>query len=345
MSSSSTYTRIVLNERPKADFEPNTFRTEVVPLEFNPTNDEVVVHVTDISLDPAMRGFVRDVRSYLPPVKIGAVMRATGLGVVVKAGPKSNFKKGDNVMGPVGFTEYAMLKEGQLEKLDLPKGGQLLDFLNTLGLPGLTAYFGLHNVGKIKKGERLFVSGAAGAVGSLVVQLGKKAGAEVIAIAGTQEKCDWLKNELGADKVLNYKSPTFRKDFRKCGYLDVFFDNVGGDMLDLALGNLNLNARIVLCGAISDYNAVQPKGLKNYMTLISQRATIQGFVIFDFEKEYKAARAELAGYLAEGSVKRKFHIVEGLTQAPAALPMLFSGKNDGKLVVKVSNGPTASAKL
>lgn len=201
----------------------------------------------------------------------------------------------------------------------------------------MTAYFGLHDVGKLKAGETLVVSGAAGSVGSLVCQLGKRAGARVIGIAGSPEKCSWVETELGADKALNYKSPTFKQDFRDAvGYLDVYFDNVGGEILDLALTRLNKRARIALCGAISAYNSTA-YGLRNYMTLIAQRAKIEGFLVLDYASEYPRAIKELAVGLADGSIKRKFHIVEGLENAPKALPMLYSGANDGKLIVKVSD--------
>ncbi|KAI6013465.1 hypothetical protein BKA83DRAFT_4361875 [Pisolithus microcarpus] len=335
---SSTYTSIVLRERPVADILPDTFETKTASKDdLVPGPEQVVVRVTYVSLDPAMRGWLKDARSYLPPVQIGEVMRAVGLGVVVQVGSGSQFKEGDLVSGTVGWTEYAVLDDKKLQKITTPPGCTSLDFLNTLGLTGMTAYFGLHDVGKLKAGETLVVSGAAGAVGSLVCQLGKRAGARVIGIAGSPEKCSWVETELGADKVLNYKLPTFKQDFRDAvGYLDVYFDNVGGEILDLALTRLNRHARIVLCGAISAYNATAP-GLRNYMTLIAQRAKMEGFIVFDYESEYPMAIKELAVGLADGSIKRKFHIVEGLENAPKALPMLYSGANDGKLVVKVSD--------
>ncbi|KAF4571113.1 hypothetical protein EYR40_007600 [Pleurotus pulmonarius] len=339
MSTPSQYKRIVLNERPVGDIEPNTFRTEVPAFDLKPGNGEALVKVTWLSLDPAMRGYLRDARSYLPPVKIGETMRAMGLGVVVQAGSDSKFKVGDNVSGAFGWTEFAVMKDKDLTALKLYPGIQLLDYLNTLGSSGLTAYFGLKDIGKLKAGETLLVSGAAGSVGAIVCQLGKQLGAKVYAIAGTPEKCDWLVKELGVDGAFNYKSPKFREELKTMGYLDVFFDNVGGDILDIALTRLNQGARIVLCGAISAYNAAKPKGISNYLTLISQRATIQGFIVFDYAKRYPEALAELSKGLANGSIKRKFHIVEGIEQAPVALPMLFSGGNTGKLVVKVADEP------
>ncbi|KAJ7127006.1 alcohol dehydrogenase [Mycena epipterygia] len=333
------YKRIVLNSRPEGDIEPTTFRTETLPLDLKPGVREVLVQVTWLSLDPAMRGYIRDARSYLPPVKIGETMRAQGLGVVIQAGNDSVLKVGQLVSGPFGWTEFAVMQDKHVEKITVPKGVQALDFLNTLGSSGLTAYFGLRDVCDLKPGDKLLVSGAAGSVGSVVCQLGKRAGATVYAIAGSQEKCEWLEKELGVDKAFNYKSPTFRQDFKEAGYIDVYFDNVGGDILDMVLTRLNKGARIALCGAISQYNATKPKGLQNYLTLISQRAKIQGFIILDYTAEFPAAIEEMARGLVDGSIKRKFHIVEGLEQAPVALPMLFSGGNTGKLVVKVSDEP------
>ncbi|EGN99243.1 hypothetical protein SERLA73DRAFT_137496 [Serpula lacrymans var. lacrymans S7.3] len=338
--SPQTYTQIVLRERPVGDILPDTFTIESKPFDakLDPGSEQALVQITYLSLDPAMRGWLRDTRSYMPPVQIGEVMRAGGLGVVVKAGEGSKFSVGDLVSGTLGWTEYAVLPDKKLTKIIPPPGTTALDFLNTLGMPGMTAYFGLHDVGQIKAGETLVVSGAAGAVGSLTCQLGKAVGARVIAIAGSTEKCAWLEQELGVDKAINYKSPTFKEDFKNAvGYLDVFFDNVGGDILDFALTRLKKGARIALCGAISEYNSTKPKGLTSYLTLIAQRAKIQGFIVFDYESEYPRAIAEMAKALANGSIKRKFHIVEGLENAPKALPMLFSGGNTGKLVVKVSD--------
>jgi len=334
-----SFTRIVLRERPKAEILPDTFESQTVSKDVLKAGvREVVVQVTYLSLDPAMRGWLRDTRSYLPPVQIGEVMRAFGLGMVAEAGEGSVFTKGDLVSGVLGWTEFAVLKDKALRKITPFPGTTPLDFLNTLGMQGMTAYFGLHDVGKLKAGETLLVSGAAGAVGSLVCQLGKRAGAKVVALAGSDDKCAWLENELGVDVALNYKRTTFKEDFKNAvGYLDVFFDNVGGEILDLALKHLNKDARIALCGAISAYNSPTTRGLQNYMNLIAQRAKIQGFVVLDYASQYPRAIADLAVGLADGTIKRKFHIVTGLENAPTALPMLFSGANTGKLVVQVAN--------
>ncbi|KZP02895.1 NAD(P)-binding protein [Athelia psychrophila] len=316
--SSTQFSKITLRSRPVADIIPSeNFQTE---------------HASLSSLVPGAKQVL---------VKIGETMRAGGLGVVVKAGEGSKFAKGDTVYGTPGWAEYAVVDDKTCTKIEPPKGTDALDFLNTLGMPGMTAYFGLHDIGRIKKGETLVVSGAAGAVGSLVCQLGKRLGCKVIAIAGSPDKCEWLETDLGVDKALNYKSPTFYKEWKELGYLDVYFDNVGGDILDFALTRLNRDARIVLCGAISQYNSAKPAGLTAYLNLISQRASITGFVVFDFAARYHEAIADIGAGVADGSIKRKFHIVDGLAQAPEALKMLFTGGNTGKLVVKVSDGSIA----
>jgi len=217
----------------------------------------------------------------------------------------------------------------------LPSGSETLDFLGPLGMTGMTAYFGLLDVGQPKPGETLVVTGAAGATGSMVCQIGKLKGLKVIAIAGSDDKCSWLENEIGVDKALNYKSPTFTEDFKQIGYLDVMFDNVAGDILNLALTRLNKGARVVLCGAISQYNAAKPTGLTSYLSLISQRAKIQGFIVFDYASRYNEAKQDISQWISEGKIKRKFHVVDGLERCPETLQLLFSGGNTGKLIVKV----------
>ncbi|KAJ7183674.1 hypothetical protein C8R46DRAFT_1159154 [Mycena filopes] len=295
----ATYKQIVLNSRPEGDIEPTTFRTETLPFNLEPSVDEVLVQVTWLSLDPAMRGWIRDRRSYMEPVKIGA------------------HSVGELVTGTFGWTEFVVMKDKDVQKITVPAGTQVLEFLNIIGMSGLSAYFGLRDVCAVKPGEILVVSGAAGSVGSVACQLGKKAGATVYAIAGSQEKCDWLVQELGVDKAFNYKSPTFEEDFKKAGYIDAYFDN---------------GARIALC------DTAKPAGIYNYFNLTSQRAKLQGFFMqvssFDYAAEFPAAREEMARSLVDGSIKSKFHIVEGLDQAPVT-----PGGNIGKLVVKVSEAP------
>ncbi|KAF8508529.1 hypothetical protein BU17DRAFT_56720 [Hysterangium stoloniferum] len=334
----SQVTEIVLSERPKGGpVTSTTFTKRSTPLVNTLAPGEVLIRVDWLSLDPAMRGWLNDTRSYITPVQIGEKMRAGGLGTVVKtSGAKS--KVGDVVRGVFGWCDYVIVQEKTLE-MTIPKGLNELDFLSTLGMPGLTAYFGLLDVGKIQPGETLVVSGAAGAVGSVVCQIGKIKGARVIALAGSDDKVTWLENELGVDKGLNYKSPTFVADFKKhVGYLDVYFDNVGGTTLDLCLGRLKQGARIALCGAISAYNEAKPRGLQGYLNLISQRAKIEGFIVFDYADRYDSAIQEMARWIDEGKLKRKFHIVEGLEKCPEYMNILFSGGNTGKLYASVSSG-------
>ncbi|KAF8263880.1 alcohol dehydrogenase [Lactarius quietus] len=301
------YTQIVLNERPITDITPNTFRIEKVPFNLKP-----------------------HMRTYTTPVQIGEVMRAAGLATVVEVGEGSKLQPGDLVQGMLAWTEFAVLEEASAQKLAIPPGCQLLDLLGPLGLTsGITAYFGVLGVGKIKAGNTLVVSGAAGSVGSMACQIGKIYGAKVIGIAGSDDKCRWLKEELKIDAALNYKSSTFQEEFKDAvGYLDVFFDNIGGDILDLALTRLNKGARVVLCGAISQYNAPEPKGISAYMNLVFQVANIEGFLILSF--------SDISKWISEGRIIRRFHIIEGLEKAPESLPLLFSGGNTGKLVVHVS---------
>ncbi|KDQ15908.1 hypothetical protein BOTBODRAFT_130652 [Botryobasidium botryosum FD-172 SS1] len=329
-----TSLRIFLAERPSGHITSSTFASERIPLP-TPSEGEVLVRVDYVSLDPAMRFWLDDVPSYIPPVQIGETMRAGGLATVVKGGKL--YKEGDLITGFVGWSEYAVVQECMIRKITPTEGIKELDYLGPLGATGLTAYFGLLHVAQLKAGETLVVSAAAGAVGSVVCQIGKLKGARVIGLAGSEDKCAWLRKEIGVDHALNYKDKDFAKEFvDKVGYLDVFFDNVGGDILDLALTRLNQKARITVCGAISVQHVEEPKGPTNYAQLIIQRARMEGFVVFDFYQQFDEAVAEMSQWMREGSLKRKFHIEEGLEKCPEYLPLLYSGGNTGKLLVKVS---------
>ncbi|EJD06584.1 alcohol dehydrogenase [Fomitiporia mediterranea MF3/22] len=333
---SQNHTQYVLAERPKEHVLATTFRKETVPTP-QPGEKQVLVKVNYLSMEPAMRGWLNDRRSYIPPVQIGEVMRAGGLGTVVAAGPNSKFKTGDIVTGLLGWTEFALLDDKGLSTIDVPPRAELLDFLGILGTTGLTAYFGLLDVGQIKPGETLVVSGAAGAVGSIVCQIGKIKGAKVVGIAGGDDKCTWLKNEIGIDVALNYKSETFHEEFKKdVGYFDVYFDNVGGEILNFLLTRMNKKARIALCGAISDYNKPVPDGLTSYLNLISMSAKMEGFIVLNYKDQWPAGVAELANWIADGKLKRRFTIVHGLEKAYDAMNMLFTGGNTGKLIVQVA---------
>ncbi|KAF9507506.1 hypothetical protein BS47DRAFT_1488813 [Hydnum rufescens UP504] len=330
----SSTKRVHLAKRPKDFIDGQTFALETIPLR-TPGPGEVVVRVDYVALDAAMRGWIRDMRSYVPPVKIGETMRAYALGTVLT--DAKTVKKGDRVIGMFGWAEFVTVGESSLRKITPPPYTDALDFLNLLGLTGLTAYFGLLRVGNIKPGETLVVSGAAGATGSTVCQFGKLLGAKVIGIAGAADKCKWLVDDLGIDKAYNYKDKGWKDAFKKeVRTLDVFFDNVGGDTLDFFLTRLNQNARVVLCGAISGYNSQSFSGLRNYMALITQRAKIEGFLTMDYADQYSEAEAAIARWIREGKLKRKFHIETGLAECPQHLALLFQGGNTGKLVVRIS---------
>ncbi|KAK9900255.1 NAD(P)-binding protein [Cystobasidium minutum MCA 4210] len=330
-----TFKRIVLAERPETDIQDNTFKTETAPLPDKSSlkDDEVLIKVEHLSLDPAMRGWLRDTRSYLPPVKIGEVMRAGGLGSVVALGPNvKSLKEGDHVEGILGWQEYSVVSEKTLTKRVPPQGAQLTDYLGVLGMPGQTAYWGITDVGQIKPGETVVVSGAAGAVGSTVCQIAKLRGCNVVGIAGGKDKCEWLEKDLGI-KAIDYKASNFHEEFKKIGYLDVYFDNVGGDMLDFALTRLKQHARIVLCGAISDYNSVKPKGLSSYLSLIAMRGRLQGFIVFDYKERYAEAEKEMAQWIAEGKLKRRETVLYGIENCVKGLQGIFKGANTGKMLI------------
>lgn len=285
-----------------------------------------------------------DTRSYIPPVKIDEVMRGFALGKVT-ASKSSKFNVGDYVQGSPGWTEVAVCKDKDLEPVVVPPGGRLTDIMGVLGLTGLTAFFGLIEVGKVKAGDFVVVSGAAGATGSVVVQIAKLKGARVLGLAGSEDKVAWLK-ELGCDDALNYKDAGFVKNFRAAtkDLIDVFFDNVGGEILDLALSRAKPHARFVMCGGISQYNSAVQKGPKNYLMIVSMRIRMEGFIVFDYEKEYPMARAQLTRWLSEGKLQRKETIVKGgLRKAEGALAELYNGMNTGKLLVEVKpESPRAS---
>ncbi len=301
-----------------------------------PRDGEVLAKVLYLSLDPAMRGWMNEGKSYIAPVGIGEVMRAGGVGRVV-ASKHSGFAVGDYVSGSLGVQEYAALDGAQLIKID-PKVAPLPTFLNTLGMPGMTAYFGLLDVGQLKPGETVVVSGAAGAVGATVGQIAKIKGCRAVGIAGGGAKCRYLVDELGFDAAVDYKAGDTRKSLRThCpNGVDVYFDNVGGDILDLVLAVLRRHARVVICGAISQYNNTTPvKGPSNYLSLLVNRARMEGMVVFDYVDRFPQAARDIAAWITAGKLKSREDIVEGLETFPETLLKLFSGENFGKLILKV----------
>jgi len=304
---------------------------------------EIRVKVLYLSLDPAMRGWMNEGKSYIRPVAIGEVMRAGGVGVVV-ASKSDKFAVGDHVSGGLGVQQYwtgpAEDKGGSLHKVD-PKLAPLTTYLNTLGMPGMTAYFGLIESGQPKAGETVVVSGAAGAVGQTVGQVAKQLGCRVVGIAGGKDKCDFVVQQLGFDACIDYKNGSVKEGLKQhCpDGVDVYFDNVGGEILDTVLTRINLKARIVICGAISQYNNTTPvKGPSNYLALLVNRARMEGIVVFDYADRYHLGVAQLGRWLAEGKIKSKEDVVRGIENFPAALNMLFEGKNFGKLVLQVAEG-------
>ncbi len=328
-------TQVRLANRPEGMPTEDTWNIEVnaVP---EPQDGEMIVRVLYISLDPAMRGWMRNTRSYIPPVEIGAVMRAGAVGrVEVSLHP--DYAVGDHVYGQFGVQEYAISDGTGIYKVD-PDLAPLPMYLSLLGMTGFTAYFGLLNIGEPKEGDTVLISGAAGAVGSIVGQIAKLKGCKVVGIAGGPEKCRYLTEELGFDEAIDYKQDKLAATLAKAcpKGIDVYFDNVGGDILDLALTRINRHARIVICGAISQYNntgAIQ--GPKNYLSLLVQRARMEGFVVFDFAKDYGKAAREMGRWLAEGKLKSKEYIVQDIHQFNDHFLRLFSGEKLGKLVLKV----------
>jgi NADPH-dependent curcumin reductase CurA len=324
-----------LASRPTGEVGPEHFdhTDEAVP---TPGDEEFVVQVQYISLDPAMRGWMNDARSYIPPVQIGEVMRALATGVVTESNHGS-FKEGDHVVGAFGVQEYALSDGKGVITVD-PNLVPLPTYLGALGMTGMTAYFGLLDVGEPKEGDVVVVSGAAGAVGSVAGQIAKIKGCRVIGIAGGAEKCRWIVDDLGFDAAIDYKSEDVRAALKEhCPKgVNVYFDNVGGEILDFVLGRLARHARIVICGAISQYNTEGGmKGPSNYMSLLVNRARMEGFVIFDYADRYAEAGMQMAGWMAEGKLKHRDDIVEGFEHFPDALQKLFKGENIGKLVLKV----------
>jgi len=301
----------------------------------------VLVKTLYLSLDPAMRGWMNEGKSYIPPVEIGAVMRAGGVGQVM-ASNNPGFAVGDYVNAGLDVQEYCLIAQENIKRSGIfkidPRLG-LTTWTNVLGMPGMTGFFGLMEVGMPKAGETVVVSGAAGAVGQTVGQIAKLKGCRVVGIAGGPAKCDWVVKELGFDACIDYKNSDVRKGLKEhCpNGVDIYFDNVGGEILDMVLAKINRKARIIICGAISQYNNTTPvKGPANYLSLLVNRARMEGIVVFDYADRYHLGVAEMAGYLKAGTMKSKEDIVQGIENFPETLLKLFNGENFGKLVLEVA---------
>ena len=330
-----TNRQFLLAKRPVGAATRDTFTYQQVPVG-QPKEGQILVKNQYLSLDPAMRGWMNEGKSYIPPVGLGEVMRALGVGQVI-ASSHPDFAVGDYVNGALGVQDYFLGEPRGFYKVD-PKLAPLPVYLSALGMTGMTAYFALLEVGAPKAGDTVVISGAAGAVGSIAGQIAKLKGCRVVGIAGGKEKCNLLIEELGFDGVIDYKNEDVIAGLkRECPKgVDVYFDNVGGDILDAVLSQLNFKARVIICGAISQYNNKEAvKGPANYLSLLVNRARMEGFIVMDYADRYVAAGQEMAGWLAKGQLKSREDIVEGLETFPETLMKLFSGENNGKLILKV----------
>ena len=328
--------QIILKQRPIGVPDASTWNLQESPIP-KAAQGQVVVKTHYISLDPAMRGWLNDQKSYIPPVELEAVMRAGTIGTVIESNDHPHYKIGDVLSGWGGVQQYfATDGEGHF-KVDTSMV-PMTKYLGALGMPGMTAYFGILDVGKIKEGETVLISGAAGAVGSVAGQIAKIKGCTVVGLAGGPEKCDHVVNTLGFDACIDYKNENIMQGLKNhCPKgIDVYFDNVGGDILDAALARLRLYGRVVLCGAISQYNnttAIQ--GPKNYLSLLMNRGVMQGLIVFDYAKRYKEAGLEMGQWMAQGKLKTSETIHQGIENFLPTFLKLFSGDKKGKLLLDV----------
>jgi hypothetical protein len=328
--------QLVLARRPSGMVDESTVRLEEKPVP-EPGPGQALIRVRYLSIDPTIRTWMNDAGGYLPPIAIGDPVRGVGIGEVV-ASHTERFGVGELVFGMTGWQDYTLAGEGAADMQVLPPGIDPATALNVFGVTGMTAYFGLLDVGRLKEGDTVVVSGAAGATGSVVGQIARIKGAgKVIGIAGSDDKCAWLVHELGYDAAINYRSDDVRSRLQELcpDGVDLYFDNVGGELLDTVLGQLALRGRIVLCGAISTYNNPgRVPGPSNYRNLITRRGRMEGFLILDYTSRFPEAQLEMAGWLMEGRIHHKEHILDGLERAPEALNLLFTGGNTGKVIVR-----------
>lgn len=322
--------------RPSGLFSEEDFELrEVIIPELR--DEQFLIRTLYLSLDPTQRLWAQ-MDTYLPAVQTGEVMRSLGMGVVVKSRNPA-FKEGDIVQGMTGWQTH-VITEGRGYSLVPDKSGLPLEiYLGPLGMTGITAYYGVLEIGKPEKGETMLVSAAAGAVGSVACQIGKIKGLRVVGLAGTEEKCKWLMSELGIDAAINYRNEdVYQQIHLACPKgIDICFENVGGKTLDMALGLINVGARIPLCGYISEYaSADKGPGVHNLAALISKRATMEGFLVLDYVHRSREALSDLGKWIMDGRLKYKMHVDEGFEQLPLSINKLFEGKNEGKLLVKVA---------
>ena len=327
-----TNKRVLLASRPAGPVSEANFRIEEAPLP-RPADGEVLVRNLWLSLDPYMRGRMSDAKSYVKGVEIGEVMVGQTVGEVLES-RHAKLKVGDVVLTQLGWQLYGCTREAtQLDGARAP----LSYYLGLLGMPGMTAYFGLKELGQPKAGETVLVSAASGAVGSVVGQLAKLWGARAVGIAGGREKCNYVSEELGFDACIDYKAGAVREHLKAAcpNGVDVYFDNVGGEILDTALASMKLHGRVVVCGTIADYNALEPYRVRNWRAILVNRLRVQGMIVFDWKDRYGEALKALGGYFAEGRLKYRESVVHGLENAPRGLIDLLAGKNFGKQLVKL----------
>jgi NADPH-dependent curcumin reductase CurA len=332
-----TYRRILLAARPHGLVDADTLAIDDTATVPEPADGQALVRVSHLSIDPTIRTWMDDAPGYLPPIGIGDVVRSGGIGEVVSSRTDA-LPVGSTVFGMLGWQEYALADGADGSMTVVPPGIDPTIVLGVLGVTGMTAYFGLKDIGQPKPGDTVVVSGAAGATGSVVGQLARIGGAgTVVGIAGSDDKCSWLVDELGFDHAINYRAEDVPARIRQtCPKgIDIYFDNVGGAILDTCLANLAMKARVVLCGAISQYNEDHPVGPRNYLQLIVKRARMEGFLILDYLDWFPAGQLEMAGWVMEGRIQHREHMVQGLAHAGEALNLLFSGGNTGKVVVTV----------
>jgi NADPH-dependent curcumin reductase len=330
----TTNKRIVLASRPEGPVTPENFRIEESPLPV-PGEGEVLVRNEWLSLDPYMRGRMSDAKSYVKGVDIGEVMVGQTVGEVVDS-RHPGFHNGDKVVTSLGWQSHGVARGKEVRMIDASRVPASY-YLGILGMPGLTAWFGLLEIGKPKAGETLVVSAASGAVGSVVGQLGKNKGMRVVGIAGGREKCDYVVRELGFDACVDYKAGRLADDLRAAcpDGIDVDFENAGGEILDTVLRQMKLFGRVVVCGLIAEYNATQPYGYKAMRSILVNRLRVQGMIVFDWKERYEEALADLGARVGAGKLRYRESIVEGLENAPRGLIELLAGKNFGKQLVKL----------
>jgi NADPH-dependent curcumin reductase CurA len=335
-SSVPTNHRLLLAARPTGIPGPANFTADAVPVR-EPGPGEVLLETVYLSIDPAMRSWMSEGTGYRQGVPLGEVMTGGGIGRVLES-RSGDFARGELVQARIGWQTHPTLAARHLQTLDLSLG-TAEDWIGPLGLSAVTAYFGLHDIGALRRGDRVLVSAAAGGVGQIAVQIARIEGCRVVGIAGGAEKCAFV-SALGVDAAIDYKAETNLQAAigRACPEgVDLYFDNVGGPTLDAALAHLREDARVVLCGRISQTHAPEPYGVRNLNRLAAAHGRMQGFLVFNYRDRYDEARNWLAARLKEGRIRQKLHVLDGLAQAPVGLGMLFRGENKGKLVVRLAS--------